>query len=537
MAVKNNPPYTCRDLLRAASMQDARFLTGDVGLDTSVLSVNVVEVPDIADWTHPGEFLITTGYPFKDDEKHLHELLDALSRIGVAALGIKLHRFVEEISPEIIEYAKLIRFPIMELGPQANFSDIVQEITCNILGNNMESIKTLQNQVEILLNSFSQSKSLEEILSVLEKLTGYAALLICPDAKLIWGARARCILNEVPLELMKQLETGGLVKIDAGGNMRNSKSYPIFLGDRLEGYLLLIDDACSLQESDRFLIGQIRSLLSLELRNRTALSELKLKYRNRFLQKLLVEENVNETDIYLEADSHGYPIRVNTDYVVALLVYTMGGYKPNKQDLFRFSNGNHFQEEWMTTILDGNLVIILPNGEKVRENLRSLCRDWPGIFRESCVSFCLSAPRPVTKLAEAYWEAVRIREISYRSGMADLFIEMDDLGIYAVLALLPNSEIVSRFVKNQLSALKVYDYRHNSMLYATLKIYLQKNCNVKATAEMLYTHYNTIIYRLDRIKQILNIELDDVEVQFALRLALKLDTMQAAQIHMERWDS
>ena len=165
-----------------------------------------------------------------------------------------------------------------------------------------------------------------------------------------------------------------------------------------------------------------------------------------------MEENVNETDIYLEADSHGYPIRVNTDYVVALLVYTMGGYKPNKQDLFRFSNGNHFQEEWMTTILDGNLVIILPNGEKVRENLRSLCRDWPGIFRESCVSFCLSALRPVTKLAEAYWEAVRIREISYRSGMADLFIEMDDLGIYAVLALLPNSEIVSRFVKNQLSA-------------------------------------------------------------------------------------
>ena len=105
------------------------------------------------------------------------------------------------------------------------------------------------------------------------------------------------------------------------------------------------------------------------------------------------------------------------------------------------------------------------------------------------------------------------------------------------MSLLHRSEIVSRFVKRQLSALKEYDDQQKSMLYTTLKVYLQKNCHAKVTAETLYTHYNTIVYRLDRIEQILNTSLNDVEVQFALRLALKLDAMQTAQVHMERRDS
>ena len=537
VAIKKGSSYTCRDLLRAVSMKGARLLTGDVGLETPVLSVNVMEVPDIADWTHPGEFLITTGYPFKDDEKRLYELLGALSRIGVAGLGIKLHRFIERISPEIVEYAKALRFPIIELGAQANFSDIVQEVTRNILESDMKNTMALQNQVEVLIDRFSQGESLENILSTLEELTGYAVLLTCPGFKPILGTKAGIILNGISPELIKKLETGGLEKIDVDGYVRKGKAYPIFWGDHFGGRLLLLEDVRSFQESDQFLIGQIKSLLSMELRNRMAMEELKLKYRNSFLQKLLSEKKTNETDVYLEAKSYGYPIHLNMDYVVALLAYTMGGHKPGEQELFRFSSRNCSQKDWMTAVIDGNLAIILPSSESVREQLKGLCREWPEIFEDNCVSFCLSTPHPVTELAKAYQEAVKIREISYRSGVANPFIEMEDLGIYAVLSLLPKSEIVSRFVKGQLSALKEYDDQHNSMLYTTLKVYLQKNCNAKVTAETLYTHYNTIVYRLDRIEQILNTSLNDVEVQFALRLALKLDAMQTAQVHMERRDS
>ncbi|HJD24199.1 MAG TPA: PucR family transcriptional regulator ligand-binding domain-containing protein [Firmicutes bacterium] len=535
--MENAAAFTCRQLMQAVSMQGARLLTGEAGLDAPVTSVNVIEVPDIADWTHPGEFLLTTGYPFKDDQNRLFELIGSLSKIGVAALGIKLHRFIETLSPEIIDYAQALRFPLIELGPQANFSEIVQEVTRRILESDRKNVMALQGQVEILVNRFSQGESLESILSTLEDLTGYAALLVCPGLQPILGGKAESILSGAPPQVFAQLEEGKAESINPDGSVRRVKYQPIFWGEHFGGQLALLEDRCPFGPSDAFLLGQIKGLLSLELRNRTAIEELKLKYRNRFLQRLLTGKMANETDIYLEAKSYGYPLHFDTDYVVALVAHTMGGRRPDESELFRFSNQSRSEDGWMTAVLEGNLVIILPSGPGVRDRLKALCREWPGIFEENCVSFCLSKPAPVTALAEAYQEAARIMEISYRSGVADLFIEMEDLGIYAVLTLLPASETVNRFIQRQLAPLKEYDRRHNSMLYTTLKVYLQKNANAKATAETLYTHYNTIIYRLDRIARILDIDLDDVEVQFALRLALKLDAMQSAQNHKERRES
>lgn len=534
VAMNTNRPYTCQDLLKAASLQGARPLTGYVGLEKPVLSVNVMEVPDIADWTHPGEFLITTGYPFKDDENRLFELLGSLSKIGVAALGIKLHRFIDHISPEMIDYAKALKFPVIELAPAANFSEIVQEVTRKILENDMESVMALQNQVEVIIDRFSQGESLENILATLEELMGYAVLLVCPGIHPILGAKAAKILNGDSPELIKKFEEQAVTEINVDGNERKVKSFPLFWDDHLGGHLVLLEDDRSFQESDQFLVGKIKSLLSLELKNRTAMEELKLKYRNRFLQKLLAGKMANETDIYLEAKSYGYPIDFNAAYVVAVAAHTMGGENFSETELLRFFRQSRSEEGLMTAVLDGNLVIILRDAPRVKEQLKELCREWSDILEENCVSFCMSGPQPVTALAEAYRESVKIMEISCRCGVAHQFIKMEDLGIYAVLALLPNSETVDRFIHGQLEPLKEYDNRHNSMLYTTLKVYLQKNCNAKATAEALYTHYNTIIYRLDRIAQILSADLDDVELQFSLRLAMKLDTMRAARAQIER---
>lgn len=526
--------YTCRKLLQAASMKGARLLTGDAGLDVPVTSVNVMEVPDIENWTHPGEFLLTTGYPFKDDEDRLFELLGALSKMGVTALGLKPHRFIDEIPPAVIEHAKALQFPLIELAIEANFSEIVQEVTRQILESDMESVMALQNQVEVLVNRFSQGESLENILSTLEELTGYAALVVCPELKSIFGKKAEKILSGVSPQDFKQLEEGGTREARWDGYVRRVKNQEIYWGERFGGRLILLEDRCTFRQSDPFLIGQIKGLLSLELRNRMMMEKLKHKYRNRFLQRLLTGQMTNETDIYMEAKSYGYPIHFNTEYVVALVAHTMGGRRADEQELFRFSSQSPPEDGWLAAVLDGNLVIVLPAGAGIREQLKTLCREWPGIFEESCISFCLSKPRPVSQLSEAYREAVRIMEISFRSGVADTFIEMEDLGIYAVLALLPNSETVNRFVERQLAPLKEYDAKHNSMLYTTLKVYLQKNCNAKATAEALYTHYNTMIYRLDRIAQVLGISLDDVEAQFALRLAFKLDAMHSTQTDTEK---
>jgi purine catabolism regulator len=52
-----------------------------------------------------------------------------------------------------------------------------------------------------------------------------------------------------------------------------------------------------------------------------------------------------------------------------------------------------------------------------------------------------------------------------------------------------------------------------------------KNRNMKQTAERLFAHYNTVIYRLERVKGILTMDLENPEIQLQLQLALKLHQM------------
>lgn len=50
--------------------------------------------------------------------------------------------------------------------------------------------------------------------------------------------------------------------------------------------------------------------------------------------------------------------------------------------------------------------------------------------------------------------------------------------------------------------------------------------NAKKTASALYTHYNTITHRLERIKELLNIDFDHADDRLQLEIAIKLHFMR-----------
>ena len=123
----------CRDLLGMPHLAGSKVLAGRLGLETAVIRVNVMEVPDVIDWVMPGEFLISTGYPFRDDPSAFAELIPQLVEKGVAALGIKTKRFLDEIPPRVLEVAERYQFPIIELPPGTVFSEVVREVMERVL--------------------------------------------------------------------------------------------------------------------------------------------------------------------------------------------------------------------------------------------------------------------------------------------------------------------------------------------------------------------------------------------------------------------
>jgi purine catabolism regulator len=59
----------------------------------------------------------------------------------------------------------------------------------------------------------------------------------------------------------------------------------------------------------------------------------------------------------------------------------------------------------------------------------------------------------------------------------------------------------------------------------TLEAFFAHNGNLSQTAEALYIHRNTLVYRLERIAAITNIDLDKPENRLAIQLALHIYRM------------
>ena len=99
--------------------------------------------------------------------------------------------------------------------------------------------------------------------------------------------------------------------------------------------------------------------------------------------------------------------------------------------------------------------------------------------------------------------------------------------MYSLLFKIPNDECLEIYMEHYLYPLERYDKTHSGNLVETLKMYIQGCGNKKATAEKLYTHYNTISYRIERINKILKLNVEDRHIQFEIELAFLLKSIYA----------
>lgn len=74
-----------------------------------------------------------------------------------------------------------------------------------------------------------------------------------------------------------------------------------------------------------------------------------------------------------------------------------------------------------------------------------------------------------------------------------------------------------------LQRLKEYDERNKTELYISLRTFIEHNQNLCLTAEALFIHRNTLVYRLRRIQQITNLDLKDIGILYSLMDAFRID--------------
>lgn len=147
-----------------------------------------------------------------------------------------------------------------------------------------------------------------------------------------------------------------------------------------------------------------------------------------------------------------------------------------------------------------------------------------GQFDELACEFHLKivVSRPLDMLYDLparYAEAHRALDIVVGSALPKAVYSVDDLGPVMMLDTLRGSCCM---IDAGISALAAHDAENGTELCETLYHYLCSSRSLKQTCEELYTHRNTVLYRIRKIKEDFGIPIDDPKEHFRLLISVSL---------------
>ncbi|SHJ28393.1 PucR family transcriptional regulator [Hespellia stercorisuis] len=114
----------------------------------------------------------------------------------------------------------------------------------------------------------------------------------------------------------------------------------------------------------------------------------------------------------------------------------------------------------------------------------------------------------------------------YRAGEdVYLYIDFQDFDLFSQIQ---SPDSLMRFVHPALYTLKEYDAENHTALYQTLQTYLKCNCSLKDTAASLFIHRNSLSYRMNRILELCQIDLEDTHTKFLLQMSFLIQEYRTA---------
>ena len=122
-------------------------------------------------------------------------------------------------------------------------------------------------------------------------------------------------------------------------------------------------------------------------------------------------------------------------------------------------------------------------------------------------------------LSSSYLQAKQTIDLSVKKDWKNMLVHYDELGVYQLLLSISDNTVKQRYYESVLGKLEQYDKNNRSNYLDFLGTYLECNCNINETADKLFVHRNTVVYKIKKISEMLDVDLSDMEVKVGLYLA------------------
>lgn len=324
------------------------------------------------------------------------------------------------------------------------------------------------------------------------------------------------------------------------GREANIDIWPIHEGRDLIGFLAMENRRGIWDDFEQLGIEIALNIFAAQFAKQRLIMDAKEQVKDSFINKLLVEP-LQERDSIIQY-AHLFKWNLFEPHRVAVLDFDVGtagnganvfekeAKKSILWDLLKRRVALYEPEIQATIRKKEEYIFIVPSAKEMNKpkhfwtSFHRRLEKWLEEEHSGCSVF-LGVGGTTEKLEDYYKsyeqakETLNVIKRRFRSKKVALF---DEMGSYVLLRETKDSPSVCMFLEKYLYPLLRYSEEKNADLFHTLRIFLDNHGNISQTANKLYIHRSTLLYRLEKIESLLGIDLNDPDHRFNLMLACRL---------------
>jgi purine catabolism regulator len=551
---------TVREAMTFGGFKAARLIGGGRGLDRRIEWVRVMETPETGRRLRPGDLLLTTAYPIKDDRKAQIELVATVAAAGGAGVVVKPERYIPDVPAEMAEEADRHSLPLFTIPQEVPWPDLMAPLLERIINAEHWRLKRSMDIHRRFTELVLDGKGINEICRTLSDLLGSAVSVEDTSFHLLahaggsgdphrretiarQGTPPRVLFDPQIQAMLREVQAHRRpTKVPAFPHLGMSRERiiaPIIAANQVLGTISVLDHPPDNEEIAFMAVEQAAIVLALALTRDREVAEVEGRVRGELLEDLIHGTYGDENAAQRRARHLGYPA-AGLHVLMVVDVDDFAGFVRSRQlseELIQALKRDYLRRisSVVRTVYprallgarsDSVMALLPVSGEAdVNGRLQGLgaqakeaIADWKPGFTVS-IGFS-PAVDSLDAVEPAYREVKAVLESLARFGRFSQVVTVTELGLTGLLAAVDDDRLVD-FVQRNLGKLAEHDRARGGALLDTLKAYLEEGEQQRA-AKRLQVHPNTLRYRLDRIREISAVDLDDPETRLNLSVALRV---------------
>lgn len=495
-----------KDILNFPVFNQSKLLTGDIGITNKIESAMVLEAADIESWGAKNQLILTSFYALDNlTEEEIIDFFDKMVNIGISGLIVKMDRLIKMIPDNIIELCKSSNIALIKIPRETSYETILVSIYEPLLNKQSHVLRTYYEAHSKFISLDSMSLTFTDIADEIYTLLKKDIELQIPEKNISIYKGLNQGLDDFIEEERRSISMEFVRNEYQLISLRDQKEFNKFYAiqttvhNRLISNIVLtiFQDKEEVRETDLMVLENAVFIIQQQLEMKYMSQRETYSRLNSLASSILHNTTFSNMEYQSFLDEAG--LNKYSHYQLVGVIKDEPGKRTKKNTTLNY----------LKTI---GLPYLYYEHEKYFIIIFNLCYEDNRLSKSSLDKYVWKSSRTdlvITNkdtkenIHKLYIEATDLINFKQRFKNYST-LSIDDLGVLGVF----NHNNFKNFDK--LLPEKIMQFRKEEPeLFETLYIFLFNSQNYTATGDKLFIHSKTVRYRINKAKELLDIDLDN----------------------------